>query len=96
MATESSRKIDVENPSLSGICRTLCATSLPARRGGLATLRVPFPVPLAAGALAKQHIIKESRGREAAISFPPTALQEQAPAAVDGNEISIACAMLTP
>ena len=38
MAAESSRKIDGENPSLSV---------------GLATLRVPFPFPLAAWALAK-------------------------------------------
>ena len=37
MAAESSRKIDGENPSLSV---------------GLATLRVPFPFPLAAWALA--------------------------------------------
>ena len=40
----------------SGICRTACATSLPACRGGpvqgLASLREPFPSPLAAGALA--------------------------------------------
>ena len=30
---------------------------------GLATLRVPFPFPLAAGALAKLWEIKELRGR---------------------------------
>ena len=34
MATESSRKIDGENPSLSGISHAARAFSLPARRGG--------------------------------------------------------------
>lgn len=34
MAAESSRKIDGENPSLSGISHAARAFSLPARRGG--------------------------------------------------------------
>ena len=44
-----------------------CVRHIPLRspRGplGLATLRVPFPFPLAAGALAKLWEIKELRGR---------------------------------
>ena len=44
-----------------------CVRHIPSRspRGplGLATLRVPFPSPLAAGALAKLWEIKELRGR---------------------------------
>ena len=42
-----------------------CHITLRSPRGplGLATLRVPFPFPLAAGALAKLWEIKELRGR---------------------------------
>ena len=41
-----------------------CVRHIPFRLSrGLATLRVPFPFPLAAGALAKLWEIKELRGR---------------------------------
>ena len=41
-----------------------CVRHIPSRSPrGLATLRVPFPSPLAAGALAKLWEIKELRGR---------------------------------
>ena len=61
MAAESSRKIDGENPSLSV---------------GLATLRVPFPFPLAAWALA--NYLKLTALRPLGFS-PHKSLQEQAP-----------------
>ena len=57
MATKSSRKIDGENPSLSGISHAARAFSFTARRGGVRDLRsrcapLQAPFPLAAGALA--------------------------------------------
>ena len=71
------------------------AVSLSARRRGLATLRVPFPFPLAAGPL-QSTVIKELRGQEAAISFPSNPFRKRAFDGPPENEISIAFAMLTP
>ena len=64
MATESSRKMGGENPSLSGISSRRRRSDIPFRspRGPL-----------------QSTVIKELRGQEAAISFPSTTLQEQAP-----------------
>ena len=58
-------------------------------------LQFGYPLPLAAGALAKMWIIKELRGQEVAISFPSNPFRKQAFVGPARNEISIAFAMLT-
>ena len=67
---------------------------------GLATLRVPFPFPLAAGALAKQlaaSCSKESRGLGRPLFCSvATPLKASFHTAWLLNKISIAFAMLTP
>ena len=102
MATKSSRKIDGENPSLSGISHAACATSLSARRGGVRDLRsrcapLQAPLPLAAGPLQRGELSRSRAARRAAIPFWGSGLVKasfQRPA--PQNEISIAFAMLTP
>ncbi len=63
---------------------------------GFAALRAPLPFPLAAGALAKRYIIKESAAGRPPFRLRPLPYRSKLLAAVDVNEISIACAMLTP
>ena len=91
-------------PGLAQSLALLCF-SLPCRAPrfappGLATLRVPFPFPLAAGALAKQMAAscgKESRGLGRPLfCLVATPLKASFHTAWLLNKISIAFAMLTP
>ena len=86
--------------SLALLCFSLTCRAPHCATPGLATLRVPFPFPLAAGALAKQMAAscgKESRGLGRPLfCLVATPLKASFHTAWLLNKISIAFAMLTP
>ena len=86
--------------SLALLCFSLPCRALRFATPGLATLRVPFPFPLAAGALAKQMAAscgKESRGLGRPLfCLVATPYESLLSTVWLLNKISIAFAMLTP
>ena len=85
-------KISVVAALLLG-CR--CCARHPTPRRGLATLRVPFPLPLAAGPLQSIDY-QELRDLWSLFRFRPMPYKSKLLTVLSRNEISIAFAMLTP